>query len=269
MSYPFKKILCPVDFDENSAAALEVAAQIARRNDGDVLVLHIVPMVLPATDVPVYTDVYKQQQEAARNRVKELAESHLRGVKHESVVRLTGPASGILAIARKINPDVIVMATHGRRGVSRFLLGSVAEAVLREAQCPVLTVRAFESDKRVVAGWMTAMPVTARPEEKLDAVQARMREGDFRSMPVVDGEGRLVGIVTDRDLRRHTGYESRTDVGKAMSEDPVTVAPATPVAEAARLLMECKVGALPVLEEGKVVGIVSTTDIFRAFLEEA
>ena len=53
MAFPYRKILCPVDFDENSMAALEAAAEIAHSNDGTVFVLHVVPMVIPPTGMPV------------------------------------------------------------------------------------------------------------------------------------------------------------------------------------------------------------------------
>ena len=62
------------------------------------------------------------------------------------------PAREILALERQMAADLIVLATHGRKGVRRMLLGSVAEAVLREATCPVLTVHREESDAHQVAG---------------------------------------------------------------------------------------------------------------------
>ena len=71
MSYPFRRILSPIDFDNNSLAALDVAAQIARDNDGTVLLLHVVPMVVAPTGMPIYVDIYKGQEEAAREKLKE------------------------------------------------------------------------------------------------------------------------------------------------------------------------------------------------------
>ena len=53
MSYPFRRVLCPVDFDDSSMAALEVGAQIARQNDGSVLLFHVVPMIISPTGMPV------------------------------------------------------------------------------------------------------------------------------------------------------------------------------------------------------------------------
>ena len=93
-----------------------------------------------------------------------------------------------------------------------------------------------------VAGWMSSNVATARPDETLSAVEKRMNDGDFRSLPVVDQE-RLIGIITDRDLRSHGEHRERTTVESAMSKWPVTVTPATSLREAARLLFERKIGA--------------------------
>ncbi len=267
MSYPFRRILSPIDFDENSLAALDVAAQIARDNDGTVVLLHVVPMIVPPTGMPVYVDLYKGQEEVAREKLREVAAKRLHGVKHELLTHMGEPAGTIIRNARRHAVDLIVMATHGRRGFSRVLLGSIAEMVLREAPCPVLCVRRGEPDKHLVARWMTSNPVTATPDEKLSSIQARMQEGSFRSAPVV-ADGRLIGLITDRDLRMHTGYLDNTEVKLAMSENPVTVTPTTPLHEAARIIFEQKLDSLPVVEDGKLAGMITSSDILRAFLDQ-
>ena len=119
----------------------------------------------------------------------------------------------------------------------------------------------------LVAGWMSSNVVTARPDETLSAIEKRMHGGDFRSLPVVDQE-RLIGIITDRDLRSHGEHPERATVESAMSELPVTVTPATPLREAARFLFELKIGALPVVKDGRLVGVITTQDILRAFLKQ-
>ena len=126
MSYPFRRILSPIDFDDNSLAALDVATQIARDNDGMVLLFHVVPMIVPATGMPVYVDIYKGQEEAAREKLTDIAVKRLRGVKHEILTQMGEPAGSILSAARRHAADLIVMATHGRRGFFRVLLGNVA-----------------------------------------------------------------------------------------------------------------------------------------------
>jgi len=162
--------------------------------------------------------------------------------------------------------DLIVLATHGRKGIRRMLLGSVADAVLRDATCPVLTVQRQESDVHLVAKWMTPHPISAEPAEKLAAVRAKMLSGHFRTMPVLSA-GKLAGIITDRDLRRHEGYLDHTEVRLAMTTEVDRVTPSTPIHEAAKSLLEHKIGALPVVEGDRLVGIISTSDVLRAFLE--
>jgi nucleotide-binding universal stress UspA family protein/predicted transcriptional regulator len=268
MAFPYKRILNPIDFDENSIRAVEVAADFARANDGTVFLFHVVPMILPPAGMPTYVDLYKGQEETARIKLEDIARKHLRGVKYELMTHLGDPGAAILRTATRLATDLIVMATHGRKGFSRVFLGSIAEIVLREATCPVLTVRQVDSDRNRVGHWMTASPITAALTDKLSVVEARMRQGSFRSMPVVD-DGRVVGIITDRDLRTHTGYQDQTEVKMAMSEPVLTVTPKMPVRDAARLLRERKIGALPVVEDERLVGVVSTSDILDAFVSEA
>lgn len=111
----------------------------------------------------------------------------------------------------------------------------------------------------------------------LEAV-TRMQRSRVRHLPVVSREGPLVGIVTDRDLRHHlftprlfevlgsTPVEvllSGTHVAEIMSTDVITVAPEETVAEAAWTMRKHRVGALPVLEHGRVVGIITEADVLR------
>ncbi|MBV8135310.1 MAG: universal stress protein [Deltaproteobacteria bacterium] len=267
MSYPFRRILSPIDFDDDSLAALDVAAQIARDNDGMVLLLHAVPVVVPPTGGAIYVDMYKGQEEAAREKLRELAVKGLRGVKHELLTQMGEPSGAIMSAATRHAADLIVMATHGRRGLSRVVLGSVAEMVLRNAPCPVLCVRRGDADKNLVARWMSPSPVTVAPGEKVAAVIMRMQQGNFRSAPVVEN-GRLVGLITDRDIRGQMGRVDTTEARVAMSESPPTVTPATPVQDAARVLFEQKLDALPVVENGRLVGVITNSDILRAFLDQ-
>src|SRR5690242_12826030 len=104
----------------------------------------------------------------------------------------------------------------------------------------------------MVASWMSSKVATARLDETLAAARQRMNEGDFRSLPVVE-QGRLIGIITDRDLRSHGEHPEGITVESAMSELPATVTPATPLREAARRMFELKIGALPVMEDERLV----------------
>jgi CBS domain-containing protein len=111
----------------------------------------------------------------------------------------------------------------------------------------------------------------------LEAV-ARMHQARVRHLPVVNGEGLLVGIVTDRDLRHHLfSPQVYKDLGsismdillkavpvaEIMSTDVITVTPEEELVDAARCMLEEKVGSLPVAEGGRVVGILTETDLLR------
>ncbi len=262
----YQRILCPVDFDDNSLAALAAATDLARSSDGTVFVLHVVPMIVQPTAMPVYVDIYQSQETSAWSRLKDIARKDLAGVKYELLVQMGEPAGSIIRTEKKVKPDLIVMSTHGRRGFSRFFLGSVAEVVLREASCPVLTVRAQAADKKSVGAWMTHNPVVAGLEDKLSTLETKMREGDFRAIPIVKDDA-VVGIITDRDLRRLTGLLDSTRVKDAMSESVITVSADTPINEAARLLRERKIGGLPVVGDGKLIGMITVTDVLEALTE--
>jgi acetoin utilization protein AcuB len=93
-----------------------------------------------------------------------------------------------------------------------------------------------------------------------------MQAGGFHRLPVVT-DGKLVGIVTDRDLREHHGHLEHTKINGVMSERPFTVTPATTLEEAAKILLERQIGGLPVVAEGRLVGMITTSDILNAFLD--
>ena len=115
----------------------------------------------------------------------------------------------------------------------------------------------------IVAELMTNHPLTVGPSDTLQLAHEKMEAGRFRQVPVVDEE-RLVGILTDRDTRQHIGQLAQTRVDAVMSTHPFSVHPSAPVEKAAHLLMTNKIGSLPVVEDGRLVGIITATDMLRA-----
>ena len=143
-----KRILCAVDLSDESRHAIEHAIVIARWYRAGITVLHVCnPLVIPATDVtlvggvpPVLTD---EEIKDASNEVMACfasASGGHDGVPLEVLVESGPPARQILARAKSLAPDLIVIGTHGHGGFQHLVLGSVAEKVLRQAACPVLTV---------------------------------------------------------------------------------------------------------------------------------
>jgi nucleotide-binding universal stress UspA family protein len=150
MNFPFRRILCPIDFDSAAETVLAVAAQIAQAaDDTHVIILHVVPFVMAPVNAPIRVDI-GDPQEAARAHLRAMAHRNLKGIRYETSTHVGDVAATILRAQKQFGADVIVMATHGRRGLSRAFLGSVAERVLRESTCPVLVVRATEPNLEVV-----------------------------------------------------------------------------------------------------------------------
>ena len=114
----------------------------------------------------------------------------------------------------------------------------------------------------IVAELMTNNPLTVGPSDTLQLAHEKMEAGRFRQVPVVEEE-RLVGMLTDRDTRQHIGQLSHTRVDAVMSTHPFSVHPFAPVEKAAHLLMTNKIGSLPVVEDGKLVGIITASDMLR------
>lgn len=266
MASIFKKILCPVDLDDSAPSALDLAADIARENGAEVYVLHVVPLVVVAEDVPILVNLHKEQEETASAKLAELIHKHLADVRAIAETAAGEPASMIVSAAKKMAADLVIMSTHGRRGFSRFFLGSIAELVMREVTCPVMITKSHPLNRSQVAHWMTPHPITISPDQRLPDAVELMQQQRFRSLPVVD-RGKLVGIITDRDIRINLNPLEALEVGKVMSTKVITVNSQTSVWEAARLLAERRVGALPVVDGSVLVGIVSTTDLLKACSE--
>jgi len=141
VAFPYKTILCPADFDENSLAALDKAVEIARHLGSSIILVHVLPLIVALGEVPPPVALYEDQEKDAQAKLADIAKQKLGGLKYETHVYTGDVIASILAAQAKHQPDLLVMATHGRRGLARMFLGSVTEAVVRKATCPVLTVR--------------------------------------------------------------------------------------------------------------------------------
>ena len=130
-----------------------------------------------------------------------------------------------------------------------------------------------------VADMMTANPVTIRNDSTLRQAIELMHEHNFRHLPVVSVNSHLTGIISDRDCRlalnsptlvrqrwQDEAVTDRTLVASIMTTAPIVVEPATSAAEAARLMIDHAISALPVMRGETLVGIVTTSDILMAFI---
>ena len=139
----WKRILVPTDFSAASRTALPYAIGIAKEMDAALTVVHVVPSNTPATVSHIgFILEQKHLLKHARTAIETLrAEEIPEDLSCETIVLNGAPAAEICAVAKSF--DLIVIATHGRTGLSHFLIGSVAEKVLRHSPCPVLAVRDY------------------------------------------------------------------------------------------------------------------------------
>jgi nucleotide-binding universal stress UspA family protein len=142
---PIKTILCPTDESPPSKFAFRAARAIASEFGAHLIILEVVPL-----GVTIYgptTDAYLKQIEEGLDRFQAIdPAAHV-----ERRVVEGNPAAEILRAAEESNCDLIVMASHGRTGAKRIILGSVAEAVLRRSRCPVLIVKMPETTTESIA----------------------------------------------------------------------------------------------------------------------
>jgi acetoin utilization protein AcuB len=127
---------------------------------------------------------------------------------------------------------------------------------------------------------MSVDPATVGPKDSLQKVVGLLRRRDIRSVPVIEN-GRLIGIVTDRDVRQVAPaypllrdedeirrYTENLTVTAAMTADPMTIAPDAPLVEAAKVLETYQISSMPVVDDGRLVGLLTVTDVLRVFVEQ-
>jgi len=118
-----------------------------------------------------------------------------------------------------------------------------------------------------VKNWMITEVITASPEDTVEDAIQLMRRFSIRHLPIVEN-GKLVGLVTESNLRAYLSSEKlQLPLKEIMILNPITIDPETSIDEAARIIYKYKIGGLPVITEGKLVGIITITDILEAFIE--
>jgi nucleotide-binding universal stress UspA family protein len=142
-----RTILAPTDFSRHSETAVRYACALAERLGATLHLLHVLSEVMPVGPDPMLAPVlppefYRETEEASREALARLPDpSWGKPVAVQISVRWGSPVDVIVDHAATHPTDLIVIATHGRTGLSHVLLGSVAERIVREAPCPVLTIR--------------------------------------------------------------------------------------------------------------------------------
>lgn len=141
-------ILCPVDFSEASNNAIRYASELARSMGSKVYLLNVVEPRAMAADMALnYIPVEEELEKAAEEDLQPILRQVLdAGITAQAEVMIGNPADVILQQAADWDVNLLIMGSHGKTGLSRLLMGSVAEAVVRRAACPVLIVKAKEKE---------------------------------------------------------------------------------------------------------------------------
>lgn len=150
---PWKKILWPTDFSEPAYEGLRIATELATQFSSEILLVHVVaPMpTMAGASAPTgfhLPTVLEELQESAHKSLEDIRQAEIPAkIQARSFVVHGKPANEIVRLAAQEKADIVVIPTHGESGWQRFVFGSVAEKVVRLADCPVLTVRAPEEEK--------------------------------------------------------------------------------------------------------------------------
>jgi len=143
-----RRLLVPIDFSDSSLLALRRAVDLATASDGSLVIVHVVAADYGLLDIgrEEYGVLDKSLQRQAANELRAWADANVPpNVPADLEVRIGRPAEEIVAAATEAKSDLIVLSSHGRTGLDRYLIGSVAERVARLAPCPVYLMRSGET----------------------------------------------------------------------------------------------------------------------------
>lgn len=148
-----KKILIPTDFSDHAEYALKVAAQIAKKNNGEIILLHMLELPHQGSDAIGSGHNIPELmffKNAAIKKLEDLMEEdYLDGITVSEVIQFELAFDGIMKISQKNNVDLIVMGSHGASGFKEMFIGSNAEKVVRNSEVPVLIIKREENDFQV------------------------------------------------------------------------------------------------------------------------
>lgn len=168
-----KRILVPTDFSEHAEHALKVAAQIAKKNDSEIIILHMLELphqtndaIFGGVSIPE-TMLFMQKANETLDKISE--SSFLDGISVTEIVKMDKPIHGITQVSKDYDIDLIVMGSHGSSGLEELLIGSNTEKVVRNSEIPVLVIKKeipdFNVSNIVFASDFTEE--TKKPFEKL------------------------------------------------------------------------------------------------------
>jgi nucleotide-binding universal stress UspA family protein len=294
-----RSILTPLDGSEISEAALPWAVKLAQDRGLALVLARVVEYPQMSSEVwgpsAATTDLYEQvltyEQEQATQYLAELRERLSEtGLPVQTVVQTGSPVVALLDLVDQIGADTIVMASHGRSGLKRLVLGSVADEVARSVDRPVFLVSARAAARSVagralVGEVMTPGVMALQEDEPLVVALRKLVRRRASGAPVLGAEGNVTGVISQRDI---LAWHARTIDALAQDRQPtpetylqllrtepvsaVMTSPAATIAETATvdaalaLMRERGLHRLPVTRNGTLVGIITGSDILLAML---
>jgi nucleotide-binding universal stress UspA family protein len=209
----FRKILCPIDFSAGSQTAMSVAVRLAWESDAELVLVHA--WYVPPPSIPVEYAFPPETLELLREDAQRGLEAAVRdvaalGAKRVSSILLTGvPWRAIIDTLEDPTFDLVVIGTHGRTGVARILLGSVAEKVVRHASCPVLTVHP-DGESRPSRHVLCPVDFSDRSRLGIDLAAALVQPGGagITLLHVIEAPVSYAGELRDPELVRELDRRS-------------------------------------------------------------
>jgi nucleotide-binding universal stress UspA family protein len=289
-----ERLLVPLDGSPLAERALDLAREVAGAAGTLILVRVVPPVERPLAGTGIVQS-YAVDEKGTLQAIDE-TEAYLRqiaerihgGVAVETTACVGRAVDQILVATHEFTADLLVLSSHGRTGPDRWLLGSVADELVRRAQVPVLLVSARALVAKAVGPYtvrdlMTRDLSVVNADESLDSVMRKLLRRRVGGAPVVDAAGNLVGVLSEHDLltwahdqvqtlAREPGADpaafaqrlrART-AAQVMSRPPVTIEETAPLTAAVRLLAERSLRRLPVTAQGKLVGILTRSNALKA-----
>ena len=148
MAFPYRKILCPIDFDDNSMRALDKAIEIARHFGAAVLLVHALPLVVQFGEVPIPVELYEEREKAARTKLGEIARQKLDGVEHELAVYTGDVVGSVLQAVAKFKPRLTCDGHSWSERNGALVSRQCGRGGGAQSKLPVLTIRSGALEER-------------------------------------------------------------------------------------------------------------------------
>ena len=204
-----KKIIVPVDFSEHSEFALETAAMIARKNNSEILALHMLEMseaILTRTGTDMQMETMFFLQLAEKKFDDFLKKDYLKGLKVTPIVKHFRVFSEVNEVAEEYGADLVVMGSHGASGIKEFFIGSNTEKVVRHSNIPVLIIKhnpiltdfekvvfACDFSDEAITPYINAQKLFKKLESKMNLIYVNLPNERFRSTSEM--EAKVIGFL--------------------------------------------------------------------------